>query len=268
VATGRSFVLNVLLQGELVGLSCDINGGQLFALHDVEGGLRIQSISVAKATDRKFAVLSSTNIPYENLSTLYVPPHSRDNLLLALDGKRHGLRNNTLTPDSAGFTRLEAEATYWLGELRELAWDWNNESLTGWQHETAKGVQRWHRRWLGQLWWKPKPWQGARAMDAFAPDASTLILAGVDDVGVLHRSELSIGSTSGSAVRTSGTRQPDDFTGAVVILKANLMAAVTRSNKIVGYRAVGKDLVSTWSIETFQTAPFHVAVSPCGRMTL
>ncbi len=257
VRTGVSGVVAHTWKGELLGLCADDDGRRVYGLLDQTAHLRLIACQVP-ATPGQATVLASADIPCQDPRSAFLQPRCFGNsiddaVVVAVDGERHGYHGHTLTTVSTRWFRNTCGATHWIGQTRDVLWAWDDGVLAGWRRHITNHADYFASIWQGSLGWTPTAGVGIQpAVDWFAPDDTTLVLAGVGSDGELHRSEVTFGGAERVEPRHQSATDPDGW-AAVALVRGTRLAAVTRSNRLFVFRPVGGKLVPA-------AGPFQVAV--------
>ncbi len=244
--TGQSTILADALRGDLVALCTDRSGGSLYTLVDDESHLRLTAYALPKEKDRKADMLASADIP-GNSNDLYLQPYRFDDvganfIVVANDGVRRGYHAQMLLAGSCGPYVGDFASIQWIGEACGLLWDWSDHELVAHRRLDARGGARsWAVAWSGRLGWAPANFRHRPKIDCAALDDRTLVVAGIDREGVVHRSEVSFAGGD-PEIRHCAASHVDGY-AAVCLLRANCVAVATGRNRILILRATGANLV-------------------------
>jgi tetratricopeptide (TPR) repeat protein len=248
VRNGVSGVVAHTWKGELLALCADDDGRRVYGLLDQTAHLRLIALRVPAYPGRGQA-LASADIPCQNPKTAYLQPRCfadpfDDAVVVHADGGRLGYHGHTLTTVSTRWFRNTGTATHWIGQTRDVFWAWDDGVLAGWRRHHRGDSDYFVSVWKGSLGWVPAAGVGIQpAVDWFAPDDTTLVLAGIDADGVLHRSEITYGGAERVEPSHQNATHPDGF-AAVTVLRGGRLAAITRRNQLRVLRQSGVMLVS------------------------
>ena len=245
--SGQSTTVAHGLRGDLVALCTDRSGGSLYTLVDDESHLRLTAYALPKEKDRKADMLASADIP-GNSNDLYLQPYRFDDVganyvVVNMDGVRSGYHSEMLVAGTAGpYIAHSLGATHWIGEACGMLWDWSSRELVGYRSVKERdGASSWMAARSGDLGWTPANFGHRPKIDCAALDDRTLVIAGIDGDGVVHRSESGI--LGGSAeIRHCAASHVDGY-AAVCLLRANCLAVATGRSQILILRASGANLV-------------------------
>ncbi len=248
IETDKAFTVTHNWSGELIALSANSRAKQLYALHKHDVFLRLTAYGLAHDSSRLLKAVASADLPYENEDGIYLQPRCHedgtdDAIIVSADGIRRMFHTTHLLASSQSFESEEPANCHWIAQIRGISWYWADNRLTGCRQdqETKHRIILWE---VFPGWLPMRVIGGHTAIDAHTPDDRTLILAGIDDEGILHRSEIVVEFTESSVkhpIVTAFAQNPDGFT-AVVILATNSIAVATRKNEILIYRLISGQL--------------------------
>ena len=242
-----SIVTRSKMMDEMVALCTDRTGQTLYTLYD-NSVLRLTAYTTHLNTGRKAEALASADIEYGTLTNLYLQPQCFDDpqanyVVLGCDGNQTCYHAQMLLAASSMPFNDGSEETYWIGQAGGLLWDWSDGVLTGWRRRNVRESSgTWSRVWSGRLGWSPATGIGHQPMLDWASfDGTTLVLAGIDATGVVHRSKISVSGVA-AVERPHLSAQHSDGFVAVTVLRANSLAVATKSNQVQLMRSGGNHL--------------------------
>ncbi len=243
VRTGVTRIVANLPQGLLRGLCVDRTGQHLYALVDRAPNPRLIAYSISAGGTSGVKALAVAEIPCTDPRTLFLQPRCFDDpranfVVVAADGQRTGYHAQMLTTCPGDCFDPDAEHTSWIGEFRDAICDWSDGELTGCIPGHSGGTpQSPHPHYRYRIGWRPANGK----LDHAIPARDVLILAGIDSDGDLMQTTISIQSPLLKETVTVSASPPDRYT-AVAILPANVLAAVTRQNRLRTLRVAGNRL--------------------------
>lgn len=245
--SGQTTTVAHALPGELAALCTDRLGASLYTLNDHTTYLRLTAYALHPAKIRNGEALASADIPRES-DDFYLQPycfgHAGANyIVVAVDGLRMGYHAEMLVAGSAGqHTGHFLGTTHWIGEACGMLWDWSGRELVGSRNVKARGgANAWMAARSGDPGWTPANFGHRPKIDCAALDDRTLVIAGIDGEGVVHRSEFGIWGGE-PEFRHVAASHVDGYS-AVCLLRANHLAVATGRNRILVLRASGVNLV-------------------------
>ncbi len=239
--SGYSTILEEWKDG-LVALCTDHAGRTLYTLVDQTSHLRLTAYSLDWSKVRIAEALASADVP-GNSNDFYLQPYRFDDVganfvVVASDGIRLGYHAQMLLAGSPGPFAGDFGTIQWIGEACGLLWDWSDHELVAHRRLDASGGARsWAVAWSGRLGWAPANFGHRAKIDCAALDDRTLVVAGIDWEGVVHRSEVSF-TGDGSEIRHGSATHPDGYT-VVCLLRANCVLVANGRNQVQILRSVG-----------------------------